>query len=127
MSGKNLGIIKTPLQLAKEQLQKSQMKDQLKYEMEERMDMDELRQHEQIYKTPLQVAKEQLQKSQIKDTMNHSLSSRTSVVDLQNAGIFFLVFDICIYVYINVCIHIWLILLLLLLLLLYIAITTLEK
>ncbi|ETO30759.1 hypothetical protein RFI_06361, partial [Reticulomyxa filosa] len=81
-----IGILKTQMQATKEQLQKSQTKDVLKYEIEDRADPDELM-NQNIYKTSLQVSKEQLQKSQIKDTMKHELDSRPDSKELEEARI----------------------------------------
>ncbi|ETO33829.1 hypothetical protein RFI_03268 [Reticulomyxa filosa] len=94
------GILKTPLQLTKEQLQKSQAKDNLRQEMEDRASFDELaaagfffcfllvcmmtseknknKNGKGIAKTPMQATKEKLQKSQTIDQLRQEMEDRPS-------------------------------------------------
>ncbi|ETO20609.1 hypothetical protein RFI_16608, partial [Reticulomyxa filosa] len=75
------------MQATKEQLQKSQLKDQLKRDIEERIDPDEITKRESIYKTQMQANREQLQKSKIRDTVKNELHNRSSVTELESAGL----------------------------------------
>ncbi|ETO17316.1 hypothetical protein RFI_20009, partial [Reticulomyxa filosa] len=110
---KKKGILKTPLQAVKEQLQKSQTKDQLKYEIEDRADLEEVTQsvvyffffffllygqvrekkqtsythtHTGVLKTPMQAAREQLRKSQAKDVVKNDLNTRSEIAELEESG-----------------------------------------